>query len=85
MNMQNKLYPIQFFSPPDDRFVTDPEQQLQSPKIPNFLKKFELRDKRGFELPETRRADSSLPPSQPPFINCAWHLWYGIFPLVSLG
>ena len=65
-----------------------PKQRSQNPEIMNFRKfpkKFILLDKREFKLPETRRAESLLPPSQPPFINRAWHLWYGIFPLASLS
>jgi len=26
-----------------------------------------------------------LEPGQPPFLNWAWLLWYGVFPLASLG
>jgi len=46
------------------------EQPSQKPEIPNFSKKFELPDKSGFELMETRRAETAPPqPDQPPFIN----------------
>ena len=45
-----------------------PEQRSWTPQIfANFIKfqkKAELSDKRGFELPENRQADSLLPPSQ---------------------
>jgi len=74
-----------------------PKQWLWNAKLSNFAnftnvarlmkkiklsEKFELPDKRGFELTETREKDSFLPPGQPPFLNC---LRYGIFPLASLG
>jgi len=39
--MQNKLYAIQFFSPPDDQFAAQ--------------RKLELLAKRGFKLPEMRK------------------------------
>jgi len=68
MNMQNKVYTIHFFSPPNDQLMAVPEQQLQNPKILNFLKKFKLMDKRGFDRTKIR-AESLLPPSQPSFLN----------------
>ena len=46
-----------------------PEQHLQNLQITNFAefsKKFELPDHSGFELVETRRADSFLPPQPTP-------------------
>jgi len=61
-----------------------PKQQLQNSKIIDsmkFPKKVELPDKRGFELVKMRRG--SCHPGQLPFINWAWHLWHGIFPLGS--
>jgi len=45
---------------------------LWKPEITNFMKfpkKFNLQDKRGFILMETRRAERLLPPGQPPFTN----------------
>jgi len=33
----------------------------------------------------THGTHGSLHHSQPPFICGVWHLWYGIFPLASLG
>jgi len=42
MNMQNKLYRIQFFSSPDNQFAARKKK-----------KKFELPAKRGFKLPES--------------------------------
>jgi len=42
---------------------------LEIPNFTEFLKEFEVPNKRGFELQENRRAESSLPPSQLPFIN----------------
>jgi len=74
MNMQNKLYTIQF----SHHLMADsqpvPKQQSQNPEIVNFtkfpqktelLEKFKLPAKRGFELMETR----FLPPGQAPLIN----------------
>jgi len=71
-----------------------PKQRSWNPKRMDFvnfrklkktelLDKFELPDRRGFKLTEMRK--SFLPPSQPRFIDWAWHLWYGVFPLASLG
>ena len=72
MNIQTKLYKLQFFSPPDNRF-TD-------------WRKFQLAAKKGFNLLENRNAKKNfLSPNQPPFMNWAWHLWYGVFPLDSLA
>jgi len=78
MNMQNKLYTIHF----SHHLMTDsqsvPEQQSWNIKLVNFAKfpkktelqgKFDLPDKRGFELMETSRAGRFLPPGQLSFIN----------------
>jgi len=79
MNMQNNLFKIEF----SHHSVTDlqpvPEHRSWTPWIfANLMKfqkkvklpeRFELPDKRGFELLETRRADSFLLPGQPPLIN----------------
>jgi len=76
---KNKLYTI--FSPPDDRFTVSPQAVIAEHRTREFceihkipekdrtLEKFELLDKRGLQLPEKRRAESFLPPSQAPFIN----------------
>ena len=47
-------------------------------KKTELLKKFRLPAKRGFELMQMRKK-RFLPPGQPPFINWAGRLWYGIF------
>jgi len=74
MNMQNKLYTIQF----SQHLMTDlqsvPEQQSQNLENVNFAEKTRLLEK--FELPGTRAFKSTemtkkefLPSSQPPFLN----------------
>jgi len=66
------IYSTGFFQ----HLITDsqplPKQQSWNPEITNFakfLKTFELPDKRGSELTETRRKDRFPPPSQPQFLN----------------
>ena len=57
--MQNKLYTIQLFSPPDYHFAVILQAAIAEPqhhKFSKFLKKFELPDKRGFELTEMRKS-----------------------------
>jgi len=57
MNMQSKLYTIQFFSPPSDQFAASPREQ--NPEIMKFPKKFELPDKRELELMENEKQIAS--------------------------
>jgi len=55
-----------------------PKQQSQNPELTfscklqkktELLEKFELLDKRGFKLMETRKKDGFLPPSPSPFLD----------------
>ena len=91
MNTQNKLYTIDLFSPPSDQFAASPWAAITESHKPwifeNFPKKKEFRplNWRRLKLMGMRRADSSLPPGHPPFINWAGYLWYRIYPLASLG
>jgi len=68
MNMQTKVYTIQFFLPPDDQLVASPQAATAQPRNPEFPKKFELPDWRGFELTENEK-NRFLPPSQSLFLN----------------
>jgi len=43
MNMQNKLYTIQFFSPPNDRFADSPRAVIIEPGHHGFHKFCEFR------------------------------------------
>ena len=71
MNMQNKLYTIKFFSPPDDHFTARPQAAIAEPQTHNFCKipkknpklpkKFKLPDKRGFTLMEMRKKERKSP------------------------
>ena len=73
MNMQKKLYTIQFSHFPMTNSQSVPERQSWNLEIMNFTKflkkKFELLDKKGFKLTKTRKKYSFLPTSQPPFVN----------------
>jgi len=82
MNMQSKLYTIQFSHHPMTDLQPVPRQQLQNLELANFakllkktklLEKSEISNKRGFELMEkrikTKELRGFLPPGQPPFIN----------------
>jgi len=79
MSMQSKLYIIQLFSPPNDQFAASPpEQWPQNPKTAGFAKfpeKLEFPYKRGFELVETRRADSCPWPTSVPKISVMSMVW----------
>ena len=68
MNMQNKLYIILYFSPPDDWFAVSPWAEIAKPRTQGFLwifakllkkaklpENFELPDKRGFKLTDKSR------------------------------
>jgi len=80
MNLQNKLYTIQFSHHLMTYSLSVPEQQSQNPKHMDFanvtkfqkntklLENSELLDKRGFKLTEMRKT-RFLAPGQPPFIN----------------
>jgi len=63
MNMQNKLYTIQFFSPFNDRSAAAITECQTCEFLRITGKKPYLLDKRGFKLMEKRRAESLLPPS----------------------
>jgi len=69
MNMQSKLFRIQFFSPFGDRCAA--------------RRKFKLLAERGFKLPENQKADNSTSPWPAPSINRARHPWCGAFPLAG--
>jgi len=67
MNMQNKLYTIQFSHHLINNSVSVPKQQSQNLEFANFAKflkktklpeKLELLEKRRFELTEKRKKDS---------------------------
>jgi len=67
MNMQNKLYKMQFFSPLDDRFTSSPQVVVAEPgncEFRGFCEisekdqapgRLELLDQRGFEHMEARK------------------------------
>jgi len=92
MTMQNKLYAIQFFFPPDG--VKPKSQSLSSdhgiPEIMNFEKfpkktelpeKFELPNKRGFKLTETIGAEIPAPRPTPihklSMMSMVWNISIG--------
>jgi len=70
MNMQNKLYRIQFSHHLVTNSQSVPQQRSRTPEITNFAKflkkEFELPDKRRFKPTEKRRAESFLPPQPTP-------------------
>jgi len=78
MNMQNKLYRTQFSHHPMTNLQPVPEQRswttciftnfTKFSKKTKLLEKFELLDKRRFEILE-KKPIASCPPNQPPFIN----------------
>ena len=95
MNMQKKQYTVQFFShSPMTNCVASPRAATVEHRTHGFNefwgtpeKKTKLTEK--LELPEKKKGITVkrrfLPLSQPLAINGAWCLWYGIFPLASLG
>ena len=85
--MQNKLHTTQFFSPLDDQFAANPWAVIAEPGNPEFCEIPEKVWTAGQETIWTHGNEKSrfLPPSQPPFLNWAWRLRYGMFPLASLG
>jgi len=74
-NMQNKLFTIHFFTPPEDLSaassqaeITDPSDFCKLTKFPKKAKlpeKFKFPDKRGAEHPETQKTDSFLSLANP--------------------
>ena len=83
------------FSSPDDWFAARPRAATVGLVNCGFCKSHEIpkkdRTPRKVWTPRQERIFThskekiSLHPVQPPFINWAWHLWYGIFLLASLG
>ena len=79
MNMQNKLYTIQFFSPPDDWFAVSPQAAITEPQTLGFLRIL-WNSQKSLNLQKSfnswMRADSNLwkkqeeqiPPTQPTLI-----------------
>ena len=73
MHMQNKLCTIQFFSPPNNQF-TAPPKKVQTPGQERIQKH-----------PRKQKSQKKISPWPTSFINWAWPLWYGKFPLAILG
>ena len=86
MHMQNKLYTIQFSHHPITDLQSVPEKQSQNPELEDFasfaklpqkttlLEKFELPDKRAFELTEMREA-RKVPASPWPTQSMTSMIW----------
>ena len=88
MNTQNKLYKINFSHLPMTSLQPVHEQQTQNAKLSNFWefpKKVWTHRQEDLNWQKRESADSFLPPGLPSFINRAWCLWHGIFPLASLA
>jgi len=71
MNMQNKIHTIQSSHHPTTDLQPVPEQRSRNLEFPNFPRKFELLDKKGFKHPENPNADSLLPPGQGLLHTCS--------------
>jgi len=87
MNIQNKLYTVQFFfSPLYYRFAAGPWAAIVELRTRGFR---EFHETHGKDQTPRKKKESKrgfLPfPVQLPFINWAWHPWYGVFPLAILG
>jgi len=75
MNMQHKLYTIQFFSPPNDQLCNQRLQNLRnSQKMTELMAKDQIKIKKN----ENKK-------QLPSFLNGAHRPWHGTFPLPSLG
>ena len=93
MNMQNKLYTAQFFSPLDDQLAASSSAVITEPGKSQILRN-SWKDRTSGEvwtpgqerIPSHRQEKSRFPPpGRPPHITWARCLQYGIFPLASLG
>jgi len=45
MNMQDKVYTIQFFSPPDDQFTASPRAGIAEPRTHGFCEYHKIAEK----------------------------------------
>jgi len=93
MNKENKLYTIQFSHRLTTNFASSPRAAIVEPGNCGF-REIPKKDRTPRKVQTARqertqthrnKKEKFMPPCQPPFLNWACHLWYGIFPLASLG
>jgi len=84
--MQNKVYTIQFFSPPHDQ---SPSSNCGFPRANKFCRCYWThefcRTRQTHGKVRTHGKKIPAPAGQPPFINWAWCPWYRIFISASLS